>query len=51
MIETFALWNDVKDVEWTAEKSGNSISVTVSKSGLDNGKKQLKSVFALIDKN
>ncbi len=45
------IWNDVKDAEWTEQAARNSICLSTSKSGLENGKYRVKSVFTLIDKN
>ncbi len=45
------IWNDVEGAEWTRTVDRNSICLTSSKSGLDNGKYRVKSVFTLTDKN
>ncbi len=45
------IWNDVDGAEWTKTKSGNSVNLSTSKSGLEEGEYRLKSVFTLTDSN
>lgn len=45
------IWTDVKDAVWTEKANCNSISVSKSKSGLENGTYRLKSVFTLTNKD
>lgn len=45
------IWNSVDGAEWTKTVDRNSINVSNSIGGLDNGKYRLKSVFTLTDKN
>lgn len=41
------IWTDVKDAVWTEKSNYNSISVSGSKSDLENGTYRVKSVFTL----
>ncbi len=45
------IWNDVEDAEWSEQVDYNSIRLCNSKSGLEDGKYRLKSVFTLTNKN
>ena len=41
------VWNDVDGASWTKTKSGSSISLVSTKSGLTSGTYRVKSVFTL----
>lgn len=41
------IWNDVDGASWSRTKSGSSVSLVSSKSGLSSGTYRLKSVFTL----
>lgn len=45
------IWNDVNGASWREQFIGSSTCLSNTKSGLDNGKYRLKSVFTLIDVN
>lgn len=45
------VWNDVDGASWTKTKSGSSISLVSTKSGLSSGTYRVKSVFTLTSSN
>ncbi|MCX4357651.1 MAG: hypothetical protein OSJ43_15775 [Oscillospiraceae bacterium] len=48
--KSFWIWDDVDGAEWTGTSAYNSICLSNSKSGLENGTYRVKSVFVLTDK-